>query len=331
MRLSFAPLEGLTAEPYRRVHAAVFGGADDYYTPFYAPSAIGLAKKDLDRILAETSGKNSPPTVVQFLANRVPDFCKAAMQLAERGINEVNLNLGCPSGTVTGKGRGSGFLAKPDELDRFFDGVFSYFATHAPHFRLTVKTRIGFSDEDEAVGLSELYNRYPIAELIIHPRLRSDMYRGKPRMAAYRYMAEHAKMPVCYNGDIFTVEDYRRVTEELPGLAHIMIGRGAVANPALFLACKGEDVGDFKARLRLMHDRLVEENLVALGSPHFTVCRMADLWAYMVYLFFDTPHPFVRDIHHCATVGEYKSRIATLFREHPLREDARYIPPQKRA
>ena len=132
MRLSFAPLEGLTVDSYRRAHAAVFGGADVYYTPFYAPSSIGLAKRDLDRITDETQGRGAPPTVVQFLAHRSSDFCTAARQLAARGITHINLNLGCPSGTVTGKGRGSGFLARPVELDRFFDEVFSRLACEEP-------------------------------------------------------------------------------------------------------------------------------------------------------------------------------------------------------
>lgn len=331
MRFSFAPLEGLTNDIYRRAHAAFFGGADDYYTPFYTLTADGLSKRDLTAITASLSEQDAPPTVVQLLTNRAPDFCVAARQLADLGCVRLNLNLGCPSGTVSSKGRGAGFLARREELDRFLDSVFSFCQATLPALRLSVKTRVGYADEEEFSHLMEIYNRYPIAELILHPRLRTDMYRGRPRMTAYRYARAHAKMPLCYNGDIFCPADLAALQKEDAALSHVMIGRGAVAHPAIFLVCKGEKVADLRKRLRMMHDRILEENIERMGKGRHLLCRMADIWNYQIHLFFEEPSSFVRRIHRAATLDEYRAVVSELFCEHPLREGAAYRPPLARA
>ena len=322
MKLYFAPLDGLNNRIYRDAHARHFGGADLYFTPFYAPTTEGLTKKSLADL--SLGGLPLPSTVPQLLCRNPEHFMLAVAQLANIGYTHVNLNLGCPSGTVTAKYKGSGFLTVPDELDRFFDTVFSAIARDFCGMELSVKTRVGYASEEEAPRLLAIYNRYPIAELTVHPRLRADIYRGKPRMRVFDLFAKGSRAPVCYNGDIFSVADYRKFTEAYPAISRVMIGRGAVANPALFLECKDLPVPDKKARLRAMHDEILERNYERMGEGRNLVCRMADIWNYQIYQFFDTPLA-ARELHRAKTVAEYRAAANKIFREAPLRENGAFV------
>ena len=120
------------------------------------------------------------PVVPQILTNRAGDFLLASKKLAEMGYREINLNLGCPSGTVTAKKKGSGFLLYPDDLDRFFDEVFSDASVRNGEFQISVKTRIGKNEVEEWPEIMAIYNRYPISELTVHPRIQKEFYKGVP-------------------------------------------------------------------------------------------------------------------------------------------------------
>ena len=322
MKLYFAPLDGLNNRIYREAHIRHFGGADLYFTPFYAPTTEGLTKKTL----ADLTEDGAPlfQTVPQLLCRKEEHFMLAVAQLANIGYTHVNLNLGCPSGTVTAKYKGSGFLAIPDELDRFFDAVFSSLQKKFAGMELSIKTRIGYSSVEEASHLLTIYNRYPLSELIVHPRLRTDVYRGKPRMSVFDLFEKNSRAPVCYNGDIFSVADYEKFTTAYPAISRVMIGRGAIANPAIFLECCHLPVPDKKARLRAMHDQILERNFERMGDGRNLVCRMADIWNYQIYQFFDTPLA-ARELHRAKTVAEYRAAANKIFREAPLRENAAFV------
>lgn len=325
MRLSFAPLEGLTGQVFRRAHAAVFGGADDYYAPFFSPSSIGLSEKQLREVTAaEQTGEK---TVFQLLTKNPSDFLASAAQLAARGCREINLNIGCPSGTVTAKGKGAGALRDPDALDSFFDAIFTGLAEVAPDLRVSVKTRVGYDSEAFLPALLEVFNRYPIAELLVHPRLRSDMYRGTPRMEAFAFCVAESRAPVAYNGDIFTREDYHAVRAAYPTVSHFLCGRGAMADPALFLTIRGQTISpeEKKERLRAMHDQILEENRRLMGDGRNLLCRMADIWNYQIYLFDNDPRA-AAPIRRAATLAEYRAAVATLFRERELLPGGAYRP-----
>ncbi len=322
MRLSFAPLEGLTGDVYRRAHLQFFGGADAYYAPFFSPSSIGLSDKQKKEVECE-----STPTVFQLLTKNPADFLLSAEALAARGAREVNLNIGCPSGTVTAKGKGAGALRDAEALDRFFDAVFAGLEGAAPAIRISVKTRVGYESTDNLSALIAVFNRYPIAELIVHPRLRIDMYRGRPRMDAFSVILEASRAPVVYNGDIFSRAEYEAVTVAFPAVSHILCGRGAMANPALFLELRGTPLSppEKKERLRAMHDTILEENCRLMGSGRNLLCRMADIWNYQIFLFSRDPAA-ASPIRRARDLAEYRAAVATLFRENDLLSDGAYIP-----
>ena len=170
MRYYFAPLEGITDDVFRSLHHRYFPGVDRYYTPFLSPTSDGpaITKKDLRQVLPENN--SGFELVPQLLTNQPGPFLQAAEKLKELGYQEVNLNLGCPSGTVTAKGKGSGFLAHPDKLRAFLDEVFE-----KTPITVSIKTRLGMDDPEEFGPLLELYRQYPIGELTVHPRVRADL------------------------------------------------------------------------------------------------------------------------------------------------------------
>ncbi len=142
MNIYFAPMEGITGYIYRRVHRNYYPGTAKYFTPFLAPGPQkGIGGRELRDVLPENN--EGVPLVPQILTNRAEDFLKTAELLEGMGYREINLNLGCPSGTVAAKKKGSGFLAFPEELDSFFDAVFSGMEKRGSRQAVSVKTRIG--------------------------------------------------------------------------------------------------------------------------------------------------------------------------------------------
>ncbi len=290
MKYYFAPMEGITGYIFRNAHHACFSGVERYYTPFLAPgSGKGFSARELRDILPENN--RGTPVTPQVLTCRGEDFIKASKTLAGYGYGEVNLNLGCPSGTVTAKGKGAGFLADPERLDRFLDCVFSELSASCPGLRISIKTRIGYVSEEEFPALLEIFNRYPVSGLIVHPRVREDYYKGKPRMEAFRLAAGESRIPLCYNGDIRSVSDAENVETEFPGLSAIMIGRGAVACPWLMEQLKDgrwkrkadeeadeETNEELRRRFVKFHDMLLCGYQEVMPGDRNVLFKMKELW-----------------------------------------------------
>ena len=233
LHLYFAPLEGITTYPYRNLHHKYFGGVEKYFTPFLAPGPEqGMSVKEMRDVLPENNAE--VPVVPQILTNRAGDFLLASKKLAEMGYREINLNLGCPSRTVVTKGRGAGFLDEPQKLDRFLDAVFA-----KCNLEISIKTRIGMEDPEEFETILPIYNKYPLKELIIHPRVQKEFYKNTPKLDTYAWAVEHSEHPLCYNGDICSVEDMEQLKIRFPQTDTVMMGRGVLADPALGRKLKG--------------------------------------------------------------------------------------------
>lgn len=280
MIIALAPMEGLTTVYYRQALARWFGGVDRYFTPFLTPTQDHrFTKRELREILPEHSG--GLPTVPQLLTRNAQDFLWAAGELAAMGYREVNLNLGCPSGTVVAKGKGSGFLAHPEELDAFLEEIF----TKAP-CALSIKTRIGLKDPAEFAALLAIYRKYPLAELIVHPRVRTDMYKNTPRWDCFGAALAGSPFPVCYNGDIYTPEDAHRLQAAFPAAERLMLGRGLAGDPALARRLKGGPPAG-RAELQCFVEQVYEDYAAAFGSRRNAMLRMKEVWFYLMGLFED--------------------------------------------
>ena len=265
MRYYFAPLEGLTDGIYRRVHHKHFSGVDRYFMPFLSPTMHHnlTHKEDRELPMADSMDFDAVP---QILSKVPEDFLWAAEQCARRGYTEVNLNVGCPSGTVVAKGKGAGMLADPEALDRFLEAVFSGAAVN-----ISVKTRVGITQEDEFPRLMEIFNQYPICELTVHPRVRKDFYNTPIREDGFRHALENSKNPLCYNGDLCTAAQIGAVAERYPQVQSVMIGRALIADPSLL----SPDHANAK-QLEAFFAELTECDIAEFGSARNAMLRLRE-------------------------------------------------------
>lgn len=311
MEIYLAPLEGITNNIFRTNLHRVFGGVDKFFMPFVTPSRNGaLSTKAHRDILPENNlGQHLVP---QILTNSAEGFLTMCQKFTEFGYNEFNLNLGCPSGTVVSKGRGSGFLAYPDKLDAFLDEIFK------SNYKISIKTRIGRYSPDEFFKLLEIFNKYPLHELIIHPRTREDMYNNTPDMDIYAYACKNTKHRLCYNGDIKTPDDVKKIESEFPETAAVMIGRGAVACPALpFIIKNGGDAE--KEKLKEFYENVFREyELILYGSVNL-LHKMKELMFY-ISSSFEGAEKEAKRIKKAKNINEFKNAVNMLFENQELKK-----------
>ncbi|MCH4191752.1 MAG: tRNA-dihydrouridine synthase family protein [Butyrivibrio sp.] len=314
MKYSLAPMEGITGYVYRNVHHSFFPESmSSYYTPFLnANQTLTFTNKEKRDVSPENNAalKAAGVNVIpQILTRRVEEFVWAVKELTMMGYGEVNLNLGCPAPTVVNKGKGAGFLKDPDDLDEFLNAVFE--ALHNVNVRISLKTRIGMYAVDEMDELMKVYNRYPVSELIIHPRVRQDFYRNHADLDAFGRAFAESHMPVVYNGDVTTPENADVLMKRFPELQAMMIGRGLVGNPALVREITGGKPltqTEFKAFLQGLWDAY-EENM---ESDMNVICKMKELWIYMGTMYEESER-YVRKIQKAQTKSEYKSSVLNLM------------------
>lgn len=267
MRYYFAPLEGITDSIYRQLHHRFFPGIDRYYTPFLSPTVHRHLTSKEQRELPFADSLDFC-VVPQLLTKSPEDFLWMAKQCADRGYSEINLNLGCPSGTVTAKGKGAGLLRSVSDLDRFLDSIYA-----AASADISIKTRIGFSEAEEFPALLEIFNRYPVKELTIHPRVRNAFYDGCPNMEAFLYGVRNSRAPLCYNGDILSLKQI----STLPEVDAVMIGRGLIADPGMLFS---EDTD--LLLLERFYNTMLEEYSSAFGSSRNAMFRLKEHWRYLL-------------------------------------------------
>lgn len=307
MRFYFAPLEGITGYIFRNAHHNFFTGMDKYYAPFMSPAQnCVMNPKERRDILPEHN--RGIPLVPQILANNADYFTQAEKELRLYGYEEVNLNLGCPSRTVVTKKKGAGFLACPDELDMFLEQIFS----HAQG-DISIKTRIGMESEEEFYDLLAIYNKYPVKELIIHPRTQNDYYKNGLHLNMIAYAAGHSKNPLCYNGDLCSVADYERIAGKFPSLSGVMMGRGLLTNPALVMEIRGNTPAD-KDTLRRFHDKLYQDYAQVFSGEKNVLFKMKELWLYMAGSF-DCGESYIKKIKKVQRKKDYENIVNALFAE----------------
>ena len=275
MKLYFAPLEGITDYTFRMLHHQYYGGVDRYYIPFLSPTMHHRLppKEQREVALEHNLGQHAVP---QLLTKNAEDFNWAASELWDMGYQEVNLNLGCPSGTVVPKGKGAGFLAWPDRLDAFLEEIFRY-----PAGAISIKTRLGMHTPEEFGQLLEIYRKYPICELTIHPRTRDEQYTGPLHPEAFEMAAQRCPFPICYNGELRTVAQISALQAHNPALPAAMVGRALVARPALALHCRGKQPP--QGTRAEYHRALCQTYLERFGAQKPALMRMKQIWQFWMW------------------------------------------------
>ncbi|MBW9173081.1 tRNA-dihydrouridine synthase family protein [Clostridium estertheticum] len=314
MKYYLAPMEGITGYVYRNSYEKFFNNIDKYFTPFIVTNkSRSLKSKELRDVLPENNkGMNVVP---QILTNDSEGFIITSKKLQQLGYNEVNLNLGCPAGTVVSKNKGSGFLAKREELDMFLDEIFKI-----GDMKISIKTRIGKDSPEEFYELIKIYNKYPLEELIIHPRIQKDFYGNKPNLQVFKDALSLSINPVCYNGDIFTSDDNNKLMKTFPEVKTVMLGRGIIANPRLMNEIKNNANIDKKV-LKDFHDEILNKYIEVFDEDRNAIFRMKELWGYMIYIFSDNKK-YAKKIKKSQNLNDYNEAVLSLFTEQEIIEGA---------
>ena len=308
MNFYFAPMEGVSGYIYRNAYQKYFHNIDRYFTPFIAPKKNhAMSSKEKNDVLPEHNvGMHVIP---QILTNQAEYFLHTASVLSEMGYTEVNLNLGCPSSTVVSKKKGAGFLSEPDRLEHFLDDVTK--GLERLNMKLSIKTRLGMRDVDEFADLLDLYNEFPLSELIIHPRLQTDLYNNTPNWEAFRQAVQTSTHRLCYNGDLFTLEVYQTFTEAFPEIDTVMFGRGILRNPCLLNQIQQGAEVDYHL-IRMFHDDLLDGYTEAFSGDKPVLFKMKELWGHMLSLF-PQGETFAKKIRKVERINEYKAIASQLF------------------
>ena len=311
MQIYFAPLEGITGYVFRNAYAKYYGGIDKYFTPFISPHTKKLMDTREKRDILPENNKGLY-IVPQVLTNQAEDLIDLVKQLHEDyGYEEINLNLGCPSKTVTTKGKGSGFLEYPERMEEFFDRYFK-----ASDVKLSIKTRIGYWDIEETEKLFHLYERFPFEEVIIHPRLGSEMYKGTPHYDVFENYLERSKHSLCYNGDINSLEQLQSLDNKWEKCDKFMLGRGLIARPGM-LQGSGvcENISQLtqieREKFQNFHDELVEGYYAYMCEDRNTLFKMKELWTWWAAMF-PGQEKTLKKIKKVTTLQEYKQLVKSL-------------------
>lgn len=331
MKLYFAPMEGITGYVFRNAYQKYFGGIDTYFTPFIA--STGLNHKEKNDVLPAHNEKVH--VVPQILTNKAEDFLVIAGKMKDYGYESVNLNLGCPSGTVVSRHRGAGMLEDTEYLAQFLSEIFA----QCP-LPVSIKTRIGIREVEEWERLLTIFARYPIKELIIHPRLQKEFYLGTPHWECYEKAREVLNCPLCYNGNIDTVSAFRKFQEDFPGEQSLMIGRGLLKNPWLVQELSEEltsggdrtdvcrtDIRNHGFRkadlqkkevLQAFVQELLEQYSQVMSGETNTLFKLKEIWVYLGEYFLardPAAEKLLKKIRKARSVSEYSIAVAALFRE----------------
>ena len=316
-KVYLAPLEGVTDSIFRNAFLDYYGGVDKVFTPFISPnSTFKFTTREFKEINPENNDVHI--TVPQLLTNKSEHFLWAAAEIAALGFAEINLNLGCPSGTVVAKKKGSGLLYYPEELDKFLYEIFEGIEEacrkkSAAVPAISIKTRLGKAEPEESYEILDIYNKYPISELTIHPRIQSDFYKEPVRMENFDYSIVNTDIPVIYNGDLKSVSDIKDINQKYENLAGVMLGRGVIANPELALNYKNQSETPLDTKkLKAFHDSLLEQYVDILSGEKPVLHRMKEFWVYWQTQF-EGQEKVIKKIKKSNRLAEYKSIVEMLF------------------
>lgn len=310
MNFYFAPMEGVTGYCFRTAYQAAFPGLDRFYTPFLSANDTFQFTHREERDVAPEHNLGMR-VVPQIITNNAEMFVWAIREMAKRGYTEVNLNAGCPSGTVVAKGKGAGLLRDPDRLDEFLDQTFELLEKEGISTNISVKTRIGGWEPDEAGELIRVYNRYPLKDLIVHPRVQKQIYRGEVHLDVFRQFVEESKHHLVYNGDIVTVADYERITRMFPEIDSIMIGRGLLTNPALVREIRGGASATLE-ELKAFHEQLLKNYMTEMQSERNTLFKMKEYWNWLSQSF-EGSDRYMKEIRKADTIVRYRAAVRNLL------------------
>ena len=318
--LSLGPFQGITDAPFRNVFKRHFGGIDKFYTPFFTGIHKEEHAKNLQGEEIDPKCNDVETLTPQILSTDAEEILRFAKQCKQLGYKEINLNMGCPFPRVANKKRGCGLLPYPDKVEELLERVFEEI-----DIKFSVKCRLGYFNADEINAILPIFNRFPLSELIIHPRIGKQLYKGEADVERFAALIPSINAPLVYNGDIVSVESFERIHEAVRPVDQFMLGRGILANPFLAEEIANDIVRDTSnaplqqqnktERLHAYIIDLYEDRLHHAGGSPKVLGRMKELWSYLMHSF-DAPQDIWRKIKKINALKEYEEQVEQIFTLH---------------
>lgn len=301
MKLILAPIQNITVAHYRNLYAQIFGGIDAYYAPFISTTNMRKSSPALFKDLFPESNNGTLDIVPQLLGNNGIDFRYYASTIVDLGYKEINWNIGCPFHTVTKKIKGSGILPYPDMIKEFLDEV-----CLDDSYKLTVKMRLGWDNLEEGIDVIEVLNQYPLSDVIIHGRTGVQKYEGTVDLDSFEVLNSACKHDITYNGDIFSYNDFKIISERFPSINNFMIGRGALRDPFLPSLIKGNDIPNTEKSIKIkaFHDSIYNHNKSTASGDRLLCNKMKEFWTYTATIV-DPNSEYINKIKKCLTTEAY--------------------------
>ena len=316
VQLSLGPFRGITDAPFRNVFKRHFGGIDKFYTPFFTGIHKEEHAKNLQGEEIDPRCNDVETLTPQILSTDAEEILRFAKQCKELGYKEINLNMGCPFPRVANKKRGSGLLPYPDKVEEMLERVFEEI-----DIKFSVKCRLGYFDPKEIDVILPVFNKFPLSELIIHPRIGKQLYKGEADAERFKSLIPYINAPLVYNGDIFSVASFERIRERVRPVNQFMLGRGLLANPFLAEEIQGEGAWNAPEQTERLHAYvldLYEDRLRHAGGSPKVLGRMKELWSYLMYNF-EEPQMVWRKIKKLNALKEYEDAVEAIFKEIPIK------------
>jgi tRNA-dihydrouridine synthase len=275
-----APLQGFTDFVYRRVYSQLYSGIDAFFIPYISVKNNEVLRKYEKEVLHANNQQTR--VIPQILAASAEEMLFLSNYLSSHGYTEINLNLGCPYPMVTNRGMGSGLLTSPEKIEQILTAFFKN-----PNMKLSVKMRAGLVLATEIEKIVPVLNQFPLSEVILHPRVAKQLYSGEIIDSAFEFAAASLKHRLVYNGDVNSMDDYKRIHRKFSGIDYLMVGRGVLMNPFLPAEIKNQQLTETEKREKLIefHKLMLEEYLKVMDNPGNALNKMKQFWIYFCHNF----------------------------------------------
>lgn len=274
-----APLQGFTEAAWRNAHEQTFGGVDAYYTPFIRLEKGEIRNKDKREVLPQQNTVRH--LIPQLVASESEELNLLAGFLFSQGYREIDINMGCPFPLIANRGKGSGILPYPEKVASLLDAM-----CHFPEIRFSVKMRLGWQYADEWKQVLPLLNHSCVTQVILHPRIGKQQYKGEVNSAAFDEFYKSCELPLVYNGDLCTPASVQKVIERYPLLKGVMLGRGLLADPSLALSIregKSPDQRTLYSEVSAMHELIYEHySRIIEGGETQLLAKLKTMWEYLL-------------------------------------------------
>lgn len=271
-----APLQGFTDAAFRYCHAAVYGMADGYFTPFVRMERGEVRRHDLNDVCSPLNKSTHP--VAQIIFRDIAEFNALCARMMEHGVSSINLNMGCPFVPQVRKGRGAGVLANRDLFEAVAQRI-----DEMPEIHFSAKMRLGVEEPTEWENLIDLLNGMRLEELTVHPRTASQQYSGELHYGEFARMTELSAHPLIFNGELRHPDDISAIFNRYPQIRGVMTGRGLLMRPSIIAEWKSGEIWDEEKRVRKLfelHDALLGCAESAMCGEHQALAKMRPYWDY---------------------------------------------------